>query len=153
MAAILTAEDVVRRIVAECTYVDERGAVGIRLKPAAAIVRQYGEQFRAPRRRQRPRSAKAPALAVMSPAMPQSGGRGIAGERSFYCEVSGSRHAIEPAQFVPVGIAKVSEIQLAGCPLADAGRLLDRGAAIRDPGFVPSGDLFGTAHRETDRAA
>ena len=41
MAAILTAEDVVRRIAAECTYVDERGGVGIRLAPAAAIVRQY----------------------------------------------------------------------------------------------------------------
>jgi hypothetical protein len=58
MAPILTPEDVVRRIAAECTFVDERGAVGIRLKPAAAIVRQYGEQFRAPRRRRRPRSAK-----------------------------------------------------------------------------------------------
>jgi hypothetical protein len=58
MAAILTAEDVVRRIAAECAYVDERGGVGIRLEPAAAIVRQYGEQFRAPRRRRRPRSAK-----------------------------------------------------------------------------------------------
>ena len=52
MAAILTAEDVVRRIAAECAYVDERGGVGIRLEPAAAIVRQYGEQFRrAPRGR------------------------------------------------------------------------------------------------------
>jgi hypothetical protein len=59
MAAILTAEDVVRRIAAECAYVDERGGVGIRLEPAAAIVRRYGEQFRAPRR-QRPRSAKPP---------------------------------------------------------------------------------------------
>jgi len=46
MAAILTAEDVVRRIAAECAYVDERGGVGIRLELAAAIVRQYGEQFR-----------------------------------------------------------------------------------------------------------
>src|SRR5260370_41386436 len=45
MAAILTAEDVVRRIAAECAYVDERGGVGIRLEPPAAIVRQYGEQF------------------------------------------------------------------------------------------------------------
>jgi hypothetical protein len=61
MAPILTPEDVVRRIAAECTFVDERGAVGIRLKPAAAIVRQYGEQFRAPRRR-RPRSAPPPPL-------------------------------------------------------------------------------------------
>src|SRR6516162_9086913 len=46
MAPILTAEDVVRRIAAECAYVDERGGVGIRLEPAAAIVRRYGEQFR-----------------------------------------------------------------------------------------------------------
>jgi hypothetical protein len=54
MARVLTAEDVVRRIAAECAFVDERGGVGIRLEPAAAIVRQYGEQFRrAARRRQR----------------------------------------------------------------------------------------------------
>ena len=46
MAPVLTPEDVVRRIAAECTFVDEHGGVGIRLKPAAAIVRQYGEQFR-----------------------------------------------------------------------------------------------------------
>jgi hypothetical protein len=52
MAPILTAEDVVRRIAAECAFVDERGGVGIRLEPAAAIVRRYGEQLR-PRRRQR----------------------------------------------------------------------------------------------------
>jgi hypothetical protein len=53
MVSILTPEDVVRRIAAECTFIDERGAVGIRLKRAAAIVRQYGEQFRrAPRRKQ-----------------------------------------------------------------------------------------------------
>ena len=54
MATILTAEDVVRRIAAECAYLDERGGVGIRLEPAAAIVRQYGEAFRAPRRQRRP---------------------------------------------------------------------------------------------------
>ena len=45
MAPILTAEDVVRRIAGECVYVDDRGGVGIRLEPAAAIVRRYGEQF------------------------------------------------------------------------------------------------------------
>jgi hypothetical protein len=45
----------VRRIAADCTFIDERGTVGIRLEPAAAIVRQYGEQFRAPRRQRRPR--------------------------------------------------------------------------------------------------
>jgi hypothetical protein len=43
IASILTAGDVVRRIAAECAYVDERGGVGIRLEPAAAIVRQYGD--------------------------------------------------------------------------------------------------------------
>jgi hypothetical protein len=62
MAAILTAEDVVRRIAAECAYIDERGGVGIKLEPAAAIVRRYGEQFRARRRPRKPRSAKAPPL-------------------------------------------------------------------------------------------
>ena len=41
MPPILTAEDVVKRIATECAFVDERGAVGIRLQPAAAIVRQY----------------------------------------------------------------------------------------------------------------
>ena len=63
MAAILTAEDVVRRIAAECAYVDERGGVSIRLEPAAAIVRQYGEQFRrAPRRKPRRSPKPAPLL-------------------------------------------------------------------------------------------
>ena len=46
MAPILTAKDVARRIAAKCAFVDERGVIGIRLEPAAAIVRQYGEQFR-----------------------------------------------------------------------------------------------------------
>ena len=62
MPPILTAEDVVKRIAAECAFIDDRGAVGIRLKPAAAIVRQYGEQFRAPRRQQARRSPKPPTL-------------------------------------------------------------------------------------------
>jgi hypothetical protein len=63
MAPVLTAEDVVRRIAVECAYVDERGGVGIRLEPAAAIVRQYGEQYRrAPRRQRQPRSVKPPPL-------------------------------------------------------------------------------------------
>jgi hypothetical protein len=60
MAAILTAEDVVRRIAADCAYIDERGGVGIRLEPAAAIVRQYGEQFRPRRRQRRPRPMRPP---------------------------------------------------------------------------------------------
>jgi hypothetical protein len=38
MPPILPAEDVVRRIAAEYAFVDERGGVGIRLKPAAVIV-------------------------------------------------------------------------------------------------------------------
>jgi hypothetical protein len=59
---IMTAEDVVRRIAAECAFVDERGGVGIRLRPAVAIVRQYAEQFRPAPRRQRRRSPKPPAL-------------------------------------------------------------------------------------------
>ena len=63
MAPMSTAEDVVRRIAAECAYVDERGGLGIRLEPAAAIVRQYGEQFRRPpRRRQARRQPKAAPL-------------------------------------------------------------------------------------------
>ena len=61
MARLLTPEDVVRRIATECTYVDQRGAVGIRLEPAAAIVRQYGDQFRA-RHRRLPRPEKPPPL-------------------------------------------------------------------------------------------
>jgi hypothetical protein len=62
MAPVLTPEDVVRRIAAECTFLDERGAVGIRLKPAAAIVRQYGNQFRPPRRKRQFRPPKPPRL-------------------------------------------------------------------------------------------
>jgi len=62
MAPILTPEDVVRRIAAECAFVDERGTVGIRLEPAAAIVRQYGNQFRASRRKRQPRPPKPPPL-------------------------------------------------------------------------------------------
>jgi hypothetical protein len=63
MPPILTAEDVVKRIAAEGAFVDERGAVGIRLKPAAAIVWQYGEQCRAsPRRKQGRRPPKPPPL-------------------------------------------------------------------------------------------
>jgi hypothetical protein len=63
MAPILTAEDVVRRIATECAYVDELGGAGIRLEPAAAIVRRYGEQFRRPpRRKQTRRPPKPPPL-------------------------------------------------------------------------------------------
>lgn len=58
----MTAEDAVKRIAAECAFVDERGAVGIRLRPAAAIVRQYGDQFRPSLRKQRGRVPKTPTL-------------------------------------------------------------------------------------------
>ena len=50
----ITAEDVVRRIAAECAFVSANGEVGIRIAPAAALVR-------APRR-QRPRTPKPPGL-------------------------------------------------------------------------------------------
>ena len=60
MAPIMTAKDVVRRIAAECAYVEEHGGVGIRLEPAAAIVRQYGEQFRRPPRRKKTRRSPKP---------------------------------------------------------------------------------------------
>jgi hypothetical protein len=63
---MISAEDVIRRIAAECAFVDERGGMGIRLKPAAAIVRLYGEQFRtvhtAPARKPRRRGPKGPTL-------------------------------------------------------------------------------------------
>jgi hypothetical protein len=64
---MLTAEDVVRRIAAECAFVDENGGVGIRLAPATAIVREYGDQFRLARpappvRRPARREPKAPKL-------------------------------------------------------------------------------------------
>jgi hypothetical protein len=62
MPQILTAEDVVKRIAAECAFIDDRGGVGIRLKSAAAIVRQYGEQFRRIRRKQVRSPAKPPLL-------------------------------------------------------------------------------------------
>jgi hypothetical protein len=59
----LTAEDIVRRIADECANVGERGGVGIRLEPAAAIVRQHEEQLcRAPRRGQVRRTRKLPVV-------------------------------------------------------------------------------------------
>ena len=75
---MLTAENVVRRIAAECAFVDERGSVGIRLKPAIAIVRQYGEQFQKEPPTRRPRRAAAPAPA-RQPALllPVSGARAV----------------------------------------------------------------------------
>jgi hypothetical protein len=66
----ITAEDVVKRIAAECAYVDGRGAVGIRLKPASTIVRQYGEQFRQPPPR-RPKDRPAPLLLPVAGGQPK----------------------------------------------------------------------------------
>jgi hypothetical protein len=43
-------------------FVDQRGGVGIRLRPAAAIVRQYGEQFRRAPPRRRRQTPKSPGL-------------------------------------------------------------------------------------------
>jgi hypothetical protein len=59
----LTAEDVVRRIATECIFIDQHGQVGIRLAPAAAVVRQYGEQFRhIPKSKTARRSPRPPKL-------------------------------------------------------------------------------------------
>ena len=58
----VTAEEVVRRIAAECAFVSANGEVGIRLEPAAALVRRYGEQFRRASRRRRPHTSKPPPL-------------------------------------------------------------------------------------------
>ena len=57
MSSIVTAEEVVRRIAAECAVVDGGGGVGIWLKPAVEIVRRYGEQFHAAQSREQVRSA------------------------------------------------------------------------------------------------
>ena len=60
LGRLLTAEDVVRRIAAESAFISANGEVGTRLRPAVALVRQYGDQFRrAPPRRQ-PRRPKPP---------------------------------------------------------------------------------------------
>jgi hypothetical protein len=59
MVPVFTAEDVVRRIAAECAYVDEHGGLGIRVEPAARD-RQYGGQFRARQRQRWSRPVKTP---------------------------------------------------------------------------------------------
>src|SRR6516162_10552689 len=60
---------------------------------------------------------------------------------------------MEPDDFVAVGIAQISEIHLPGSALTDARRVLDRRAAICDPGIVPCLRLLGAGHQEADRAA
>jgi hypothetical protein len=85
MPPILTAEDVVKRIAVECAFIDDRGGVGIRLKPAAAIVRQYGEQFRKvrPKRARPPAKPPSPALIRLSP-WPAQAPRGLFIMRASY---------------------------------------------------------------------
>jgi len=68
-------------------------------------------------------------------------------------EYSGSWLAIKGAQLVAIGIAKISEICLAGGSPAHTRRVLDRGTAIRDAGFVPCVGLCRASHCEADRAA
>ena len=62
MAPILTAEDVVRRIAAECTYVDDRGGVGIRLSPRPRSCGSTENNSGRRGRPRRPRSPKPPPL-------------------------------------------------------------------------------------------
>src|SRR5579863_759074 len=64
-----------------------------------------------------------------------------------------SRHAMDRAEFVAVGIAEVGQIDRAGAALSNAWRVLDRLAAIRNSGLVPRVRLFLACHREADRAA
>src|SRR5438309_5859347 len=61
--------------------------------------------------------------------------------------------AMDRAQLVAVGIAQIGEIQRPGRALADARRILGRGAAVGDPGLVPGVGLLAVGHREADRAA
>src|SRR3954467_2924487 len=63
------------------------------------------------------------------------------------------RRPMQRAELVAVGVAQISEVQFAEAALADAGRVLDRGAAILRPGLVPGIRLVGAAHREADRGA
>jgi hypothetical protein len=64
------------------------------------------------------------------------------------------RWTINTDQLVAIRISNVGEIDLSrGGPLAHARRVLDRGAAIGNPGFVPGRGLFRAAHREANRAA
>jgi len=44
-APMLTAEDTVKRNAAECAFVDDRCTVGIRLKAAIEMVREYGDRL------------------------------------------------------------------------------------------------------------
>jgi hypothetical protein len=71
----------------------------------------------------------------------------------FVIRDDSGRWTINTDQLVAVRISNVGEIDLSSGPLAHAGRVLDRGAAIGDPGFVPGRGLVRAAHREADRAA
>ena len=57
---------------------------------------------------------------------------------------SGGGHAIKRTQFVAIGIAKISEINLTGGPLAHARRVLDRRAAFPTPALCDASACFGS---------
>ena len=57
------------------------------------------------------------------------------------------------AELVAVGIAQIGEVHLAEPASRDAGRILDRRAAIGDAGGVPGIDLFGARGHEADGRA
>jgi len=57
-------------------------------------------------------------------------------QRAALLFVLAGRWTINTDQLVAVRISNVGEIDLSSRPLAHAGRVLDRGAAIGDPGFV-----------------
>src|SRR4051812_23181602 len=65
-------------------------------------------------------------------------------ERKSACRTS------NPNQFMAIGITQISEI---GAIRTDARRVLDRGAAVRDAGFVPRFGLRRVLHLKADRAA
>jgi hypothetical protein len=92
IAPILTDEDAVRRIAAECAYIDDRGGVGHSARTDCGDRAAYGEQFRrVPRRQRRLRSPK--------PAAPSS-------ERTVVCEYFSAPNFCKAKPFGWVGLEK-----------------------------------------------
>jgi hypothetical protein len=89
MAQIMAAEDVVKRI--EAAFLHDRGAVGIRLQPAAPIVRQNGEQFRV-RGAAGAAAAEAPLLQLVS--TPRQNALDLADGNPIDLGDLGNRHAV-----------------------------------------------------------